>query len=60
MDESARDLQLRRRAKRGLVASYIHELSDRHNGHDRREGGKERVRESVAAGDAAFAPPNPG
>jgi hypothetical protein len=27
-------LQLRRRVKRGIVASYIHEISERHNGAD--------------------------
>ena len=27
---SARPLELRRRVKRGIVASYIHELSERH------------------------------
>ena len=26
--------QLRRRVKRGIVASYIHEISERHNGAD--------------------------
>jgi hypothetical protein len=30
--ESVRHLQLRRRAKRGIVASYIHQVSARHNG----------------------------
>jgi hypothetical protein len=30
--DTARPLQLRRRVKRGIVASYIHELSERHNG----------------------------
>jgi hypothetical protein len=30
--EPEKRLQLRRRAKRGLVAGYIHELSERHNG----------------------------
>jgi hypothetical protein len=30
--ESPQRLLLRRRAKRGLIASYIHQLSERHNG----------------------------
>jgi hypothetical protein len=30
--ESVRHLQLRRRAKRGIVASYIHQVSARHKG----------------------------
>jgi hypothetical protein len=30
--DTARPLQLRRRVKRGIVASYIHDLSERHNG----------------------------
>jgi hypothetical protein len=30
--DAVRPLQLRRRVKRGIVASYIHELSERHNG----------------------------
>ena len=35
---SDRGLQRRRRAKRALVANYIHELSARHD--DRRQNGK--------------------
>jgi len=40
-------LQLRRRAKRGLVAGYIHELSERHNRDRRRETERARMREST-------------
>jgi hypothetical protein len=32
--DTPRPLQLRRRVKRGIVASYIHELSERHNAHE--------------------------
>jgi hypothetical protein len=32
--EAAAPLQQRRRVKRGIVASYIHEISERHNGAD--------------------------
>jgi hypothetical protein len=32
--DTARPLQLRRRVKRGIVASYIHDLSERHTGAD--------------------------
>jgi hypothetical protein len=42
--DSVRPLQQRRRVKRGIVASYIHELSERHNGAD------------AHAADAAAAP----
>jgi hypothetical protein len=35
--DTARPLQLRRRVKRGIVASYIHELSVRHDGVSARE-----------------------
>ena len=38
----ARRLQLKRRAKRGLVASYIHEISGRH-----RNGSEPRVDKPV-------------
>jgi hypothetical protein len=34
--DPAKVLQARRRARRGVVASYIHELSERHNGGDSR------------------------
>lgn len=32
--ESRQRLQLNRRARRGLVAGYIHELSERHRDHE--------------------------
>jgi hypothetical protein len=32
--DTAVPLELRRRVKRGIVASYIHELSERHNPSD--------------------------
>ena len=32
--DAAIPLQQRRRVKRGIVASYIHEISERHNGAD--------------------------
>ena len=35
--ESPRRLQLDRRARRGLVAGYIHELSERHRDHEQPE-----------------------
>ena len=34
--ESAKRIAVRRRAKRGLVAGYIHEISARHGSTDRR------------------------
>jgi hypothetical protein len=34
--DPAKVLQARRRARRGVVASYIHELSERHSGGDSR------------------------
>jgi hypothetical protein len=35
--ESRQRLQLNRRARRGLVAGYIHELSERHRDHEQAE-----------------------
>lgn len=35
--ESPRRLQVGRRARRGLVAGYIHDLSERHRDHERPE-----------------------
>jgi hypothetical protein len=34
--QTATPHQLRRRVKRGIVASYIHEISERHNGAEHR------------------------
>jgi hypothetical protein len=41
--------QLRRRVKRGIVASYIHEISERHNGAEHREA--ERTPAAVEAAE---------
>lgn len=35
--EARQRLQLNRRARRGLVAGYIHELSERHRDHEQPE-----------------------
>jgi hypothetical protein len=50
-NDSERQLQLRRRAKRGLVAGHIHELSGRHNGAGRRELERRKGRIQPARGD---------
>jgi hypothetical protein len=49
--DTARPLQLRRRVKRGIVASYIHELSERHQGVDARvhDGAPEALEQSEEA-----------
>jgi hypothetical protein len=46
--DTARPLQQRRRVKRGIVASYIHELSERHRGADGRvqDGAPEPVEQA--------------
>jgi hypothetical protein len=41
--ESAKRTAVRRRAKRGLVAGYIHEISARHSSSDRPRPPAERV-----------------
>ena len=48
---AVRPLQLRRRVMRGIVASYIHELSERHQGVDARvhDGAPEAVEQSEEA-----------
>ena len=33
-------LRAERRAQRGVVAGYVHELSERHNGHERSSTGE--------------------
>ena len=49
--DAVRPLQLRRRVKRGVVASYIHELSERHRGADARvhDGAPEAVEQPEEA-----------
>jgi hypothetical protein len=47
---TARRLQLKRRVKRGIVASYIHQLSERHN---ENAGPKERAVIAPAPENAA-------
>jgi hypothetical protein len=52
-NDPERYVQLRRRAKRGLVAGYLHELSGRHNGagpHEE-EGAKDPIDLADGKGD---------
>jgi len=51
---ASRQVELRRRVKRGIVAGYIHELSARHRPaqHGRREsGGREQQPGSAGSGE---------
>lgn len=58
--DTDRRRQTHRRAKRGLIASYIHQLADRHNGGGSRPPARGAHQEGRATGAAGSALPDGG